>query len=252
MINLNVGSYTVMIYGWLNIDKIDLSNFAKQNGYKFKQIDIERDGLKEYKNETVDHIVASHFIEHLSREEGLSFLKECHRILKPEGILRISIPDARIISDAYINNKISDYREFNIGVEKAKDSAQSLWEMLFSGHKTLYDAQSLIEVLRGTGFQNVKQMNFLESHSPIIEKEVIDQYPEISTYIEAQPSKISSPTGPIIKYTFNKNAYGVTAETINKDINKPIKEKKIKNRTYIHSILWCTCSKLWRFRKSSV
>lgn len=193
---LNIGSFTQMIYNWENWDILDLSQWALSSGFNFKQVDITKQLPKP--DNSIELINCSHTIEHLSREEGLYFLIECHRILRPEGILRISIPDARIISDAYINNKISDYGEFNIGVEKAKDSAQSLWEMLVTGHKTLYDAQSLIDILKEAGFQNIKQMNFLESQNSIIEKEVIDQYPEISSYIEAR--KKDQSTEPIINY----------------------------------------------------
>lgn len=43
-------------------------------------------------------------IEHLAWHEGLFMLKECRRILKKGGILRISTPDLGVLINLYSNN----------------------------------------------------------------------------------------------------------------------------------------------------
>lgn len=45
-----------------------------------------------YKDEEVDAIYASHFLEHLSFEEVLFMMNECYRVLKPGGIFDIIVP----------------------------------------------------------------------------------------------------------------------------------------------------------------
>lgn len=45
-----------------------------------------------WKNESVEEINASHFIEHLPREVRWPFFEECWRILKPDGIMKIIVP----------------------------------------------------------------------------------------------------------------------------------------------------------------
>jgi predicted SAM-dependent methyltransferase len=51
-----------------------------------------------------DFVYHSHVLEHLSREDGARFLGECHRILKPGGILRIAVPDLEDAAREYLKN----------------------------------------------------------------------------------------------------------------------------------------------------
>jgi hypothetical protein len=44
----------------------------------------------------------SHLIEHLSRDEGRQLLKECHRALRAEGVIRVVVPDLEDIAKNYI------------------------------------------------------------------------------------------------------------------------------------------------------
>ena len=45
-----------------------------------------------FKDESVDAIYASHFVEHLDGTERMKFFNECYRILKPGGIMRLLHP----------------------------------------------------------------------------------------------------------------------------------------------------------------
>lgn len=44
----------------------------------------------------------SHVLEHLRRENGLQFLQECYRVLKPGGIIRVAVPDLEMICRLYL------------------------------------------------------------------------------------------------------------------------------------------------------
>ena len=55
-----------------------------------------------YEDETFDMVYHSHIIEHFNREEAHAFIKECYRILKPSGIIRIAFPDLEQIALNYI------------------------------------------------------------------------------------------------------------------------------------------------------
>jgi len=48
-----------------------------------------------------DAVYHSHVLEHFSRTDAASFLRECHRVLKPGGIIRIAVPDLEAIIDHY-------------------------------------------------------------------------------------------------------------------------------------------------------
>jgi len=43
-------------------------------------------------SDEVDYILAEHLTEHLSSGDAIRFLKECYRILKPGGVLRLLCP----------------------------------------------------------------------------------------------------------------------------------------------------------------
>jgi predicted SAM-dependent methyltransferase len=62
---------------------VDFRNFYYQCGDRL-----------EFEDNTFDFIYSEHFFEHLFLEEAFELLKECHRILKPNGIIRIVVPDA--------------------------------------------------------------------------------------------------------------------------------------------------------------
>lgn len=49
-----------------------------------------------------DAIYSSHAIEHFNREGSRRFLSECHRVLKPGGILRLVTPDLEGIARSYL------------------------------------------------------------------------------------------------------------------------------------------------------
>jgi len=183
---LNIGSFTVMISGddWLNIDIIDLTNFAKQRGYNFLRHDI-RQGLP-FDNNSISFINASHLIEHLTVEEGRKFLKECYRVLKRGGILRIGTPDLRKIVDAYIKNELDKFNNIQPKEYRQASNADKVWRLIASparqdipappDHKTIYDFEALKEALELAGFKNIRRVEYDEKY---------DMFPEISLYVEA-------------------------------------------------------------------
>ena len=185
LVKLNIGSFINMFhYGWMNIDILDLSEFARANGYAFFKHDV-RSGLP-FRPGVVDIIYTSHFLEHLTRDEGKAFLIECARILKPNGYIRIAVPDAHKLIGKYKSGAIREYKDSNIGVENAHDDAQALWEILVANHKTIYDYSALYDLMYRCGFTAIAGSDFNGSGSPAIKKQVIDTYPEVSLYVEAR------------------------------------------------------------------
>lgn len=49
-----------------------------------------------------DVVYHSHVLEHFTRIEGENFIKECYRVLKPNGIIRIAVPDLETIAKNYL------------------------------------------------------------------------------------------------------------------------------------------------------
>lgn len=93
LLNLGCGANTHK--DWINID---LSS---------KNSEVLRCNLKNgipFINDSVDVIYHSHVLEHFSKKDAANFIKECHRVLKKGGILRISVPDLEQIARAYLNS----------------------------------------------------------------------------------------------------------------------------------------------------
>jgi predicted SAM-dependent methyltransferase len=49
-----------------------------------------------------DAVYHSHVLEHFSKKQAPAFLQECFRVLRPQGVLRIAVPDLEQIVRSYI------------------------------------------------------------------------------------------------------------------------------------------------------
>lgn len=61
-----------------------------------------REQLK-FDTDSIDFIFHEHVIEHINEVDGYNFLKECYRILKPSGVMRISCPSIDGFMNVYNN-----------------------------------------------------------------------------------------------------------------------------------------------------
>jgi len=182
---LNLGSYKNMFYyGWINVDILNLKQFADQQSYRFRQIDLSKNIPCE--SNEVDLLFHSHILEHFNREDGKNFLKECYRVMKPGGIMRISVPDAKLLTQKYLDGTIMDYRYVNIGVERADNTAEALYELLCTNHKTLYDEDALTKMLSEVGFKNIRKESPFTSRSKTIQMQTINTFPTLSLILEAE------------------------------------------------------------------
>jgi len=53
--------------------------------------------------ESADVVYHSHLLEHLGRTDAKEFLYECYRVLKPNGIIRVAVPDIEAIVRNYLD-----------------------------------------------------------------------------------------------------------------------------------------------------
>ncbi|MEB3180401.1 MAG: methyltransferase domain-containing protein [Nostocaceae cyanobacterium] len=114
---------------------------------------------------TVDVIYSSHTLEHLSKTQGLHFLSECYRVLKPNGIVRIVVPDLRAYVDKYIQGEIPADRlldELYVGYEAPEDGfwKQKLSPFIRFPHKCMYDTPALVRIMSEIGFEAVSKEGF--------------------------------------------------------------------------------------------
>jgi len=184
MIKLNIGCFFQLFeYNWINIDILDLRRYIKNN-YIFKCIDIRR-GIP-YSNNTVDLIYTSHFIEHLTIEECIKFLEECYRVMKNKSVIKIATPDLEILINNYINNTMNKFNKIQPKIySEYETNGLKFSAITFSGHKSIYDYESIENILYNIGFSDIKRTSYNNSRSKIIKEETYDTCPEVSLYVEA-------------------------------------------------------------------
>lgn len=101
--NLNIGSGGYSIEGFLDLDFVS-ERYTKVRTQNFIPYDIRKDKIP-FNNNTVDNIFCSHVIEHIEEEYTRIFIKECSRVLKKNGVLRITCPDSRFLYEMLTNDK---------------------------------------------------------------------------------------------------------------------------------------------------
>ncbi len=94
-INLACGGKLCQEPGWINVDH---SPSAKD------VIKINLLRPLPFADNTFDVVYHSQFIEHLPYEKALIFMRECYRILKPNGVLRVVTPDLHNQAVEYLRN----------------------------------------------------------------------------------------------------------------------------------------------------
>ena len=92
---LNIGCGNRIAGGWTNLDFTSTSSAVLAH-------DLNR-GIP-FPDSSFDLVYHSHLLEHLGREAGAALMRECHRVLKPCGIVRVVVPDLELLSRRYLDS----------------------------------------------------------------------------------------------------------------------------------------------------
>src|SRR5438309_2155706 len=128
MYRVNIGCGSTPTLGWLNFDNsltvklaalplpyrllarngrarsLQFISVAREHGIKWA------DGAKNIPlgNASVEVLYTSHTLEHLDKQEAILFLREAERVLIPGGIIRVVVPDLRLLINEYIQTGDAD------------------------------------------------------------------------------------------------------------------------------------------------
>jgi predicted SAM-dependent methyltransferase/glycosyltransferase involved in cell wall biosynthesis len=155
---------------WLNIGcgKKHLSGFVNMDIKRpyDKKLDA-RKGLL-FADQTVDRIYNEHFLEHLTQAEGLGFLRECRRVLKPSGVVRVAMPDLDDVARRYVSEDWrSDGDMFKLGYDWVANRCEMLnLSMREWGHKHVYNEEELIRIAQMAGLEVTKRYEYGKSDTP--------------------------------------------------------------------------------------
>lgn len=125
---------------------------------------------------SINAIFCEEAIEHIDLKLGLQLLRECFRILKPGGIIRLTTPDL-----TYFANRVT----------QSLNCCDQINEVFYGhGHCYLYTQEALQFYCQEIGFTNLKmsfyqdsgsKLGYLDSHA-----DRFNHLPEITQYLEAE------------------------------------------------------------------
>ena len=156
-IKLHLGCGTKRLPGFIHVD-------LRPN----VQPDIVADisNLSMFEDNSVDLLYFCHGLEHISPYKVLSTLKEWQRVLKPGGVLRLSMPDFETLAKIYVNH--------NVPLELIVAAIHGGQDYPENTHYWSWDFQSLSKILQKAGFINVRRYNAEEVN--------LSGYEDFSTY----------------------------------------------------------------------
>ncbi len=148
-LRLHLGCGNTYKAGWLNID------LARPG----RTLDLKWDlraGLP-FSNQSVESIFSEHLFEHIPLPSVMILLKECRRVLAPDGVIRIGVPDLERYVRAYLgNDPIID--EVRPGRPTRAIAISEIF--YFHNHRAAYDAETLCLLLTESGFSSAGQASF--------------------------------------------------------------------------------------------
>lgn len=173
---------------WINVDNLhavfpdpELPERKNMDAeFNYKNCDI-RNGL-DFPEDYADGILASHFLEHLTVQECLTFLRDCKRVLKPGGVLRISIPCAKRFYELSVLSEtaVVDWGEMCPHPEMSFME----WALFFFEHKQVLTADGVFCMLWHLKFPERAEKQFKETWMPGLAD--LDTRPKFSAFIEAR------------------------------------------------------------------
>jgi predicted SAM-dependent methyltransferase len=138
--------------------------------------------MKGVLDETYNGVYNEHFIEHLTKDEGINFLKEMLRVMKPGGIIRTIWPPMEFVEwlrqDEDLDNHpwVQHYYQFYVvkhkfapkGTEWMRIQDQCAEGIMWQNgeHKHVWAKQELIDTLKEIGYYNVREMKYQKSLLP--------------------------------------------------------------------------------------
>lgn len=164
--SLHIGAGGNVLKGWLNTD-------LEPQLAEIIYLDVS-DPLP-FDDGSLDFIFNEHLIEHLPHELGAFHLKECHRVLRPGGRVRIATPDLQFLIDIYQAKEHTEVQAKYIKRILANAFPETGFPhgafvlnhfVKYWGHQFIYDETTLGDAIRRAGFAQARRWAVGQSDEP--------------------------------------------------------------------------------------
>jgi SAM-dependent methyltransferase len=210
VVKLNLGAGPTGLNGWINYDWGLLPLMAKLKvmrdllvkiGWLGKEYQVEWPEFELHDirrtfpldDDSVDYIYCSHVLEHFEKSEAARILKDCLRVLKNTGVIRIVVPDLKKMVELYGRNSDADkFSKLVWGFDDGnlqKSKLDNIRRLFIREHKWAYDIKSMADLLKLVGFKDVRVSEHGKSKIPDIEFLDLKEHKQESMYIEASSSQ---------------------------------------------------------------
>lgn len=163
---LQLGSGANPYPGWLNTDVAN---------YKDDPNVVYMDATKRFPlpDAAFESVFSEHMIEHVTYTQGQHVLRECFRVLRPGGRIRIATPSLDRLRELYGDRSELQERYIQWSVDTFQPHADAylpgfvvnnmFWNF---AHRFLYDAETLRHALTRVGFADIQEYPIGESDEP--------------------------------------------------------------------------------------
>ena len=136
-----------------------LEGFVNVDANLFNKIDLwldVRNGLP-FPSNSVDSIYSTHMFEHFYPDELNLLLRECLRVLKPRGGIRLIVPNLESAIQAYSQSQSAWFDDSFPRHFDSLGGRFSNFVFCDGQHRTAFDFTYMDEVLRQSGFSDVQE-----------------------------------------------------------------------------------------------
>ncbi len=146
---LHYGCGAILMPGWINAD------MNPATGKNRVSVSFNAAGPHPFADESLEFAYAEDFLEHLPQDDSLIFLFEAFRVLKKDGVIRLSFPGLeQVLAKHYTDGSFDT-------VYRAKIEAYSQL-----GHFHFYSREELETVAKFIGFSKVEFAEYGVSQHP--------------------------------------------------------------------------------------
>jgi predicted SAM-dependent methyltransferase len=173
---LHIGGGWQLLEGWLNTDIETISGVMWMDATR----------RFPFKDETFQYVYSEHMIEHVPYDKGVYMLRECCRVMRRGGAIRMITPDLSAILGLHSRELSAEQEQYlqwfcQTFVPERAPSAASAINAMFRlwGHQFIYDEQTLAGAMRSAGFNSITRYPIRRSGHPELQNLVNEQrYPE--------------------------------------------------------------------------